>query len=49
MYRPRAVLTKVISRYLSTEAYKAFIKDLSIHPEVPDALFVEIMHKALRY
>ena len=45
MYRPRAVITKVISRYLSPEAYKAFIKELSIHEDMPDALFVEIMNK----
>jgi len=45
MYRPRAVITKVISRYLSPEAFKAFMKELSIYEEVPDTLYVEIMKK----
>lgn len=45
MYRPRAVLTKVISRYLNAREYKAFIKELSAFEEVSDPLFVEIMNK----
>ena len=45
MYKPRIVLTKVLSRYLSKEEFHEFIRDLSCFEKVPDSLFIEIMKK----
>ncbi len=43
MYKPRTVLLRVISRYLSDKEYQALIKGLAMKEIIRDKKFIEIL------